>query len=149
MTWILCAVAAALSWGLYGPLLHQGQQTLAHPMRALLCVGAAYFVVAILIPGGTLMSQGELRGFNMAGTAAATAAGALGALGAIFVILAFRAGGIPTYVMPLVFGGAPLVNVAYSMWAHPPKSTPNPMLWAGFALVSIGASLVLYFRPQH
>jgi len=32
--------------------------------------------------------------------------GALGAFGAICIIMAFRNGGSPTYVMPLVFAGA-------------------------------------------
>jgi uncharacterized membrane protein len=75
-------------------------------------------------------------------------AGALGAIGAVFIIYAFRSGGLPTYVMPLVFGGAPVVNVIFSMYLHPPKVAPNPMLWVGMALVAIGASLVLYFKPQ-
>ena len=40
----------------------------------------------------------------------------LGALGAVFIIYAFRAGGLPAYVMPLVFGGAPVVNVLFTMY---------------------------------
>ena len=40
--------------------------------------------------------------------------------GAVCIIFAFRSGGLPTYVMPLVFAGAPLVNVLFSMWLHPP-----------------------------
>jgi hypothetical protein len=31
---------------------------------------------------------------------------------------------------------------------HPPKESPNPLLWVGFLLVSIGAAMVLYFKPQ-
>jgi hypothetical protein len=50
--------------------------------------------------------------------------------------------------MPLVFGGAPLVNVLTSMALHPPKEAPNPLLYAGFLLVAIGAGMVLYFKPQ-
>src|SRR5918995_1045917 len=61
---------------------------------------------------------------------------------------AFRAGGSPLYVMPLVFGGAPLVNVLVTLSLHPPKTAPNPMLYAGFVLAAIGAALVLYFKPQ-
>ena len=33
--------------------------------------------------------------------------------------------------MPLVFGGAPLVNVLVSMAMHPPKTPPNPLLYVG------------------
>jgi hypothetical protein len=84
----------------------------------------------------------------MKGSMSATLGGALGAAGAICIIFAFKYGGLPTYVMPLVFGGAPLVNVLFSMWLHPPKLSPNPLLYLGFLLVSLGAGLVLYFKPQ-
>jgi hypothetical protein len=94
------------------------------------------------------VSQGQLHGFNTAGTVAATVAGVLGAFGAIFVIWAFRAGGVPNYVMPIVFGFAPLVNVLYTMATHPPKVAPNPLLYVGFVLAAAGAGMVLYFKPQ-
>jgi hypothetical protein len=51
------------------------------------------------------------------------------------------------YVMPLVFGGAPLVNVLATMAIHPPKAAPNPMLYLGFILAAVGAGMVLYYRP--
>src|SRR5688572_12688515 len=149
MHWVLFAVGAALSWGLYGPALHQGQVKLGSPFRALLCVGIAYLAIGVVVPLVALLAQGELsRGWNPGGFTTATLAGALGAVGAVFIIYAFRAGGLPTYVMPLVFGCAPLVNVLFTMYLHPPKVAPNPLLWVGFALVAIGASLVLYFKPQ-
>ena len=138
-----------LSWGVYGSMLHQGQVKLGSPMRALLCVGIAYFLIGVLVPLALLFAQGEgLRGFNSAGTTTATVAGALGAIGAVCIILSFRAGGTPTYVMPLVFGGAPLVNVLYTMATHPPKTAPSPMLYVGFLITAIGAGLVLYNKPQ-
>lgn len=117
-------------------------------MRALLCVGVAYFLVGVLIPVITLGAQGELNGFNSAGTTSATLAGCLGALGAAFIIFSYKFGGLPLYVMPLVFGGAPVVNVIYSMIAHPPKNTPSPLFFAGIAVAAVGAGMVLYFRPR-
>jgi drug/metabolite transporter (DMT)-like permease len=54
MLWILFALGAALSWGLYGPALHRGQTELGNPMRALLCVGVAYFLIGVLVPVITL-----------------------------------------------------------------------------------------------
>ena len=150
MPWIVLALGAALSWGLYGPALHTGQTKLGSPFRALLCVGLAYMLIGILVPLTALASQGELnaKGWNLAGFTQATMAGGLGAIGAVFIIYAFRAGGVPTYVMPLVFGGAPVVNVLLSMALHPPKAAPNPMLWVGFVLVAAGAGTVLYYKPQ-
>lgn len=148
MIWIIFALGAALSWGLYGPTLHKGQVQLGNPLRALLCVGVAYFLIGVLVPLVTLGSQGELKNFNGDGVLWSTIGGGLGAVGAICIIWAFRSGGLPTYVMPLVFGGAPLVNVLFSMWLHPPKTTPNPLLYLGFLMVAAGAGLVLYFKPQ-
>jgi hypothetical protein len=149
MTWLAFVAGAVLSWGVYGAMLHQGQVKLGSPMRALLCVGVAYFLIGVIVPVIVLAAQGQgLSGFNRAGTTGATIAGALGALGAVCIIFSFRTGGTPTYVMPLVFGGAPLVNVLYTMYIHPPKVAPNPMLYVGFLITAIGAATVLYFKPQ-
>jgi len=148
MNWLPFVLGAVLSWGMYGPVLHKGQVALGNPLRALLCVGVAYFLIAVLVPVLMLAAQGQLGGFTLKGSAVATFAGVLGALGAVCIILAFRAGGLPTYVMPLVFGGAPLVNVLVSMATHPPRTTPSPMLYLGFLLAATGAYMVLHYKPQ-
>lgn len=147
MGWVIFVAGAVLSWGAYGALLHLGQVQLANPLKALLCVGAAYFLIGVLVPVAALGSQGQLAGFDQSGTINATVAGALGAAGAVCIIWAFRTGGLPIYVMPLVFGGAPIVNVLVSLVIEPPRNPINPMLYVGFALASIGAAIVLYFRP--
>jgi hypothetical protein len=72
----------------------------------------------------------------------------LGALGAACIIYSFRAGGTPLYVMPLVFGGAPLVNVLTSLILEPPKNAVNPLVYVGFIVAAAGAAMVLYFRPN-
>jgi hypothetical protein len=147
MGWLVFVAGAVLSWGAYGVLLHRGQVLLGNPLKALLCVGVAYFLIGVLVPVGALAAQGQLGGFDSRGLLTATIAGALGAIGAACIIWAFRTGGLPVYVMPLVFGGAPIVNVLLSMVLHPPKAAPNPLLYLGFVLASVGAGLVLYYRP--
>ena len=89
MSWIALAAGAALSWGVYGASLHRGQVELGNPLRAMLCVGVAYFLIAILVPVRALTSQGEWRNFTLTGTITATLAGALGALGAVCITYAF------------------------------------------------------------
>jgi hypothetical protein len=147
MGWIVFVAGAVLSWGAYGVLLYLGGQQLGNPLKALLCVGVAYFLIGVIVPVVTLGSQGGLGQFNSQGLMLATGSGALGAIGAACIIYAFRSGGLPLYVMPLVFGGAPIVNVFLSMIIHPPKNPVNPMLYLGLLFVSIGAAMVLYFRP--
>lgn len=146
MGWVIFVAGAVVSWGAYGALLYEGQTQLGNPLKALLCVGIAYFLIGVIVPVVSLGAQGTLSGFNTTGLVTATIAGALGALGAACIIWSFRFGGLPVYVMPLVFGGAPIVNVLVAMAIHPPKAI-HPLLYVGFALASIGAGLVLYFRP--
>jgi hypothetical protein len=37
--------------------------------------------------------------------------------------------------------------VLLAMAIHPPKSAINPLLYVGFLLASVGAGMVLYYRP--
>ncbi|HET9362936.1 MAG TPA: hypothetical protein VFO58_24470, partial [Vicinamibacterales bacterium] len=64
MSWLIFVAGAVLSWGAYGALLHLGQSQLGNPLKALLCVGAAYFLIGVLIPVAALGSQGQLSAFN-------------------------------------------------------------------------------------
>lgn len=151
--WMLFVVGAVLSWGAYGPALHKGQmafedaEKINKSLRALLCVGSAYFLVGVVIPAVVLMSKGQLAGFTAKGAMFSTASGILGALGAVCIIWAFKNGGSPLIVMPLVFAGAPVVNAVISTLSHPPKDGINPMLYVGFVLVAAGAYMVLAFKP--
>src|SRR5262249_16810912 len=149
MGWAVFALGAALSWGVYGVLLYLGQVQLGNPLKALLCVGMAYFLIGVLFPVGGLASRGAMGGFTGGGTTLATIAGALGAIGAICIIYAFKSGGLPTYVMPIVFGGAPVINVLLSMFLSPPKDHISPLLYIGIFVTAAGAAMVLYFRPAH
>ena len=91
--WILFVIGAVLSWGAYGPALHMGRSEFPDKptasLRALLCVGGAYFLVAVLIPVISLWWQGKLTGFTPKGVAISSIAGTLGALGAACIIWSF------------------------------------------------------------
>ena len=140
-----------ICWGAYGSVLHKGQHDLAgNRLKPLICVGIAYFVIAIVIPTVLLAMQGKLSsGWSFSGVSWSLAAGAAGALGALGIILALTAGGKPVYVMPLVFGCAPIINVAVSMYfAKIPWSNVSPIFLAGMILVSVGAVTVLVFQPK-
>ena len=54
-----------LSWGAYGVLLHRGQVMLGNPLKALLCVGVAYFLIGVLIPVATLAVAGQPVGLQL------------------------------------------------------------------------------------
>jgi len=138
-------------WGAYGSVLHKGQAALeGNRLKPLICVGIAYVVIAIIVPVAILAVQGKLGGgWAPSGISWSLAAGAAGAVGALGIILALTAGGKPTYVMPLVFGCAPIVNVLVSMYfAKIPWSDLNPIFVAGLILVSVGAVTVLLSQPK-
>jgi hypothetical protein len=151
-TWILRVLSIALaiaSWGAYGPVLHKGQAAMHHSrLRPLICVGLAYFVIAVIVPDMILAEAPEPSTYGSWGTLWSLAGGALGAVGALGMILAFNSGGKPVFVMPLVFGGAPVINTLVSISSTHQWSNVNPFFWAGLILVVVGAVMVLAMAPR-
>lgn len=150
LLFVLPSVAMAfLSWGVYGPTLHTGQEAMGHSsLRPFLCVGLAYFVVAVLVPLAVLRARGEVGRWTVGGTFWSLAAGAAGAVGALGIILAFRSGGRPVYVMPLVFGCAPVVNTLVTTLMTRSFKQVSPKFLIGVVLVAVGAAGVLYFKSS-
>lgn len=146
---VIASVAlTAFCWGIYGPVLHSGQLLMGGSrLRAFLCVGLAYFVIAVIVPLIMLSTTGEKGEWSLPGFIWSSAAGAAGALGALGIILAFNYGGKPVYVMPLVFGCAPVINSFWTIYWAKTWSEINPFFAAGLLLVAIGAVTVLFFAP--
>ncbi|MCY2995502.1 MAG: hypothetical protein NTY19_47710 [Planctomycetota bacterium] len=149
---LLFVVLAFLSWGIYGPTLHVGQQKLGIPLqpsslRAFFCVGLAYFFIAVLVPLAILKFRGEKGRWTLTGMFWSLAGGAAGAIGALGIILAFKFRGSPVYVMPLVFGLAPVVNTFVTMRMAKTFRQASLTFFAGVIVVAIGAGGVLFFQP--
>ncbi len=146
---VLAIGLTVLSWGSYGPVLHEGQDAMDHSkLRPFICVGLAYFVVAVMIPGLWLGVRGEKGQWTSGGTIWSLIAGSLGALGALGIILALSTGGKPIYVMPLVFGGAPVINTIVTMLSGKTYKQVRPSFLLGILAVIAGATLVLVFKPS-
>jgi hypothetical protein len=162
---IVCTLATALCWGTYGPLLQWGHNAMGTGrLRPFICVGVAYFVIAILGPilvmtltgmesqGGLFSGWTNKSGGGFSGIFWSLMGGTAGALGALGVILALNYGGQPGYVMPVVFGCAPIVNTAFTMYftgAYKNISgLSGSMYFAGLILVAVGAVVVLMFAPK-
>jgi hypothetical protein len=147
---LLSVTLAMISWGAYGPVLHRGQAAMGGSrLRPLVCVGAAYFVIAVVLPILLLGPLGDTGQWNVSGTIWSLAAGSLGALGALGTILAFTCGGKPFTVMPVVFGCAPVINtLATIALAHTPMAAVSPFFLAGMLVVAAGAAVVLAFGPR-
>jgi hypothetical protein len=172
MNWLIFAYLTVFSWGVYGILLHTGRSgmpagaEMPHAaLKAFLWVGVAYFVVAIVGPLIVLKMRGSNFSFAGAGITWSFIAGVAGAIGAFTLVLALGAAAAPevkggggfgpaaaSAVMPIVFGGAPIVNAIVAMCVHPPeggvKSLPLPFI-VGIILAAGGAFLVAKYAPSN
>jgi hypothetical protein len=146
---LLSIALTIVCWGAYGPVLHKGQAAMHHSrLRPLVCVGLAYFVIAVVVPYFFLGEMGEASTYRSVGTIWSLAAGAFGAAGALGIILAFNFGGRPVFIMPLVFGGAPVINTLFSVARQGLWGEINAFFWAGLILVIAGAVMVLVLAPR-
>lgn len=155
---VLFAVCTALFWGVYGPLLQRGHHLMGTEgrLRPFICVGFAYLLVAIVGPilvmytMGIDRGEGLFHGWTVRGIIWSTLAGAVGALGAFTLIMALGAGGAPStiYVMPLVFGVAPVISTFTSMYLNGLLGKISPFFAAGLILVAAGAITILITAPK-
>ncbi len=144
---LLFTAVTFLSWGVYGVLLHFGQDAMDHSsLRPFVGVGLAYFLIAVLIPGALLSQKGEKGHWSLVGTLLSLLAGTVGALGALGIILALNFGGKPFYVMPFVFGLAPVVNTLVTATINRTFKQISFLFMVGLFLVICGAVGVLMSR---
>ncbi|MEX0702361.1 MAG: hypothetical protein WD069_09725 [Planctomycetales bacterium] len=152
---ILFAVATALCWGVYGPLLNKSRHidTVISPFKPFVMIGIAYLVLAVA--GGLIgmKFRGEAFQFFGASTRAtwlAFAAGLVGALGALTLTLALtkQFGGVPHVVMPIVFGGAVTVSSLVPVLTSRGAVEAPRMLWVGIAGMVVCAVIIASNMPH-
>ena len=152
VNWIavgLSIAMAILCWGSYGPFLHLGQSKMGGSrLRPFCCVGIAYFVIAVMIPIVALESMHSGSGYTAQGMIWSVLAGTAGAMGALGIILAFTFGGKPIFVMPLVFGFAPVINTITSIIEKGKFESLNGMFAVSLLLGISGAVTVLLNAPK-
>jgi hypothetical protein len=144
--------ATMLCWGVYAPILQSGQKYMGFegkPSRIepLICVGIAYFLVAVLVPVVVLFTKGETGRWSIRGFTWSFVAGIIGAFGAVGMIVALENHGNPVYVVPLVFGGAPIINTIVTMAMNRSLREASYPFYAGVAIVALGAAGVMFFKP--
>ena len=78
--YVVAAIAlTAICWGAYGPVLHRGQTAMeGSRLRPLLCVGIAYFVIAVIVPLAVLYTRGEKGDWTFSGAVWSTVAASRG-----------------------------------------------------------------------
>jgi hypothetical protein len=147
----LSIAMAVLCWGSYGPFLHIGQTKMGGSrLRPFCCVGIAYFIIAVMVPVVSIesMSMHETSSYSFYGMVWAVLAGTCGAMGALGIILAFTYGGKPIFVMPLVFGFAPVINTLASIVEKGKFDNLNTLFGGSLLLGILGAVTVLLNAPK-
>ena len=151
---IASIVTAMCCWGSYGPILHIGQSKMGGSrMRPFLCVGIAYFLIAVLLPVAILPVMGGGYGDwttpdMQKGLIWSLAGGAVGAIGALGIVLAFNFGGKPIFVMPLVFGLAPIANTITTLTEKGRWGDIDALFIGALLVTIVGAVCVLLFAPR-
>jgi drug/metabolite transporter (DMT)-like permease len=156
--WLVFSVLAGLCWGTYVPLVAYGGRTLQSPYGSFLCVGMAYFLIAVLVPIGLLTTVEVAPKWSATGITFATLAGVAGALGALCVIFATKSNpSARLYVAPIIFALAPVLNTVISLLWHPSATgafnfglehLPGWKFYLGIVLTGAGAALVLYSKEE-
>lgn len=166
--WIAFVIGAGLCWGTYVPLIAFGGKSLAaqpqgigNRLAAIMCVGGAYVLLAVLIPLVVFMINGTTNlKITTNGIMFSSLAGVAGALGAICVVFATANATQEDrlYIAPVIFALAPIINSIVSLFWHPsasdawhiasPKSSPGTMFYVGILLAAVGTFLVLYSKES-
>lgn len=184
--WWGYVIGAGLAWGTYVPLVFFGGSQLSQlgptgapigmggRLASILCVGIAYFVLAVVIPVALMAVRDDATPqWKIPGLVFSGLAGVAGAVGAICVIFASKAAvdqaileGAVTpmekavyrvYIAPLIFALAPAINTLVSLFWHPKGDDPFHFVmpdmpgWklpAGILLVAVGTFLVLYSKEE-
>lgn len=172
--WWGYVILAGLSWGTYVPIIFYGGTelttrpgTIGGRLASILCVGVAYFVMAVVVPLVLMGTRDDARPeWKTNGLVFSGLAGVMGAVGAICVIFASKAavdqarleGVNPAtyriYIAPLIFCLAPMINTVMSLVWHPKPGdpfhfgfeVPSWHLPAGIVLIAAGVFLVLYSK---
>jgi hypothetical protein len=99
LPWWVYVIIAGLAWGTYVPIIFYGGTelttkpgTIGGRLASILCVGIAYFVMAVVIPVLMMVVNSEDQPvWKMNGLVFSGLAGVMGAVGAICVIFASKA----------------------------------------------------------
>ena len=91
----------------------------------------AYFLVGVLVPAAALGTQGELKGFNSEECSRRPSA-ELWARSEPFASSGRLSMGAARCLSCRSYSACPLINVLFTMAMHPPKTSPNPLLYLGY-----------------
>lgn len=170
MNWLGYALTTVFFWGVYGVLLHLGRSYMPMTpsevgnagLKAFLFVCVAYAVIGVAA-FFLLRNRGSDMSFGIGGISWSLIAGLAGAAGAFTLVLALGAAATPVKfggggygamaavaVMPIVFGGAPIVNAIVTIMKSPPAGGVrdiDPVFYLGMIVAICGVVITVKTAP--
>ncbi len=147
--WVLAVALAVVGWGAFGPMVRQSQVSMGGSwFRPLLVAAIAALVMGVFLPSLWLSAASGHGTYTLSGTLWSLLAGAAGAAGVVGAVVAYQFGVRPVYVLPVVLGGAPILNTLFSFRGLNWGNQSGPLFLAGLILLVAGSALALVLAKR-
>jgi len=141
---VFSILIAAACFGCSAAVLQHARSRMAGSLlRPFICIGAAYLVVAVVVPIVWLANWTEPGQWTVAGTLWSLIAGGLAAAAVLGLVMAFQFGGRAIYVLPTVFGGTIVVNLLAMLAVEGSYQTVTTPFLVSLLLVILGVAAAL------
>lgn len=139
--WFICTLLTIVLWSVWTPMISISTQSLGNPYRVLILEALGFLVVAVPL---ILLVSLKATTPSPRADLLAVGAGFFAALGTISVIYAFKVGGRPEIVAPLV-ALSPAITVLW-MWLFF-SARLNLMQGLGVVLAIIAGFILAKYSP--
>lgn len=140
-TWLIYSVLTLVFWSAWSPMINYSTQALGNPLRVLLFEAAGFLVVLLPLP--LIMAYGTTTPSPRADVVA-FGAGLFAALGTLAIIYAFKGGGRPEIIVPLI-SLSPALTVLW-MWLFF-EARLNLMQGVGVSMAIVAAFILARYSP--
>ncbi len=140
-TWLIYSLLTLVFWSAWSPMINYSTQALGNPFRVLVLEAAGFLLVLLPLP--LLMGYGTATPSARA-DAVAFGAGIFAALGTLAIIYAFKGGGRPEIVVPLICL-SPALTVLW-MWLFF-EARLNLMQGVGVTMAIAAAFIIARYSP--
>ncbi len=140
-TWLFYSVLTLVFWSVWSPMINYSTQALGNPFRVLVFEALGFLIVLFSLP---ILLSFEATTPSTRADVVAFGAGFFAALGTLAIIYAFKGGGRPEIVTPLV-NLSPALTVLW-MWLFFGAKL-NMMQVLGVSMAVVAAVIIARYSP--